>query len=927
MMSEPGPETNATQNGAPGLLSVVVPVHNGAATLARCLVALARSERRPCEVLVADDASTDASAQIARAHGARVIPGGVSRGGPAAARNRAAARATGDVLAFVDADVEVAADTLGRLLAALDTDPGVAAAFGSYDDTPAVDTAVSRYANLRHHHVHQHGDPEARTFWAGCGVVRRADFERVGGFSRHYGRPSIEDIELGLRLRAAGRRIRLVAAAQATHLKRWTLRGLWRTDVKDRALPWAHLMVAGGAGASALNGRPSERVAAAAAHLLWIGVFAGAGVGPAALGVSVAAAAALAWMNRGFAALLWRRGGARGLAVGSALHVAYYLYASGVYAAVRLASAWRVPADRRTGSWQWARAGWLLGVALLLLGAATAWALAWVDTGGLLEALRRREHEPARPRFDHAALAAAQGRFLIAGVGYALAAGGLAAVGPRPAARALQRGVRRVRRGAGSTTAVLGLLTLAAMLAALPHLGQPLRTDEAVSYLNYGTRSFVFALCSYDTSNNHVAASLLMRASVWLLGDGLWAIRLPALLCSVLAVPALYAAGRRFAGHPTALLASALLASSFYLTDVGTNARGYPLLNLMFLVVLALVPAAAAGRAAACGAAAVAGAVGLWAAPVMLYPLAAAGVFLLLRGAGSSGARLRRALLTAGATAGIALLLYAPALAVTDPGRAGAVATLDAEVQRDGVAERARILGWNLRVAWRLWVTPWGVWGGGLALLLAAIGVVRALVRSGRARTLVVAAVLGPLAVTAATAVAPLPWWSMTWGFPLAVLAVAGGLTGLWTLAGAAVRGHLPRGAGFAAGAAAAAVVFAGSKAGLSPAAMPHYVGLRDVDAVLKNLSRLETGTRVWVTTPDPILYAPLVDALGRRGLPAGRILRPASDLRVFEVGDVWLRVAQRPPGGRVETVPPAAVRTGQTDHPHTTVTRYRIGG
>jgi hypothetical protein len=70
-------------------------------------------------------------------------------------------------------------------------------------------------------------------------------FLRVGGFDTSYARPSIEDVELGCRLTAAGHHIRLVHAAQVTHLKRWTLASFLLADCRDRALPWGRLVRAG----------------------------------------------------------------------------------------------------------------------------------------------------------------------------------------------------------------------------------------------------------------------------------------------------------------------------------------------------------------------------------------------------------------------------------------------------------------------------------------------------------------------------------------------------------------------------------------------------------------------------------------------------------------------------------------------------------
>jgi GT2 family glycosyltransferase len=222
------------------VLSVVVPVRDGREYLGRTLPPLLASLPAGSELIVVDDASRDGSADLARDLAARTIRLESPRG-PAAARNRGAAEARGDLLVFLDADVRVHPDTLRRLLAPL-AEGGTDAAFGSYDAEPPERSWVSLYKNLAHHFVHQRSRPESSTFWAGCGAVRRSAFESVGGFDEAYERPSIEDVELGYRLRAAGFRIRLVPEAQVTHLKRWTLASWLASDLRDRAIPWARLV-------------------------------------------------------------------------------------------------------------------------------------------------------------------------------------------------------------------------------------------------------------------------------------------------------------------------------------------------------------------------------------------------------------------------------------------------------------------------------------------------------------------------------------------------------------------------------------------------------------------------------------------------------------------------------------------------------------
>ena len=112
--------------------------------------------------------------------------------------------------------------------------------FGSHDDRPAAPGVVSRFRNLLHHHTHSsHPDPTS-TFWAGLGAVRRQTFLDLGGFDAEaYQRPCIEDIDFGLRLSDAGGRILLDPAIQGTHHKRWTLRSMVVTDIRQRAIPWS----------------------------------------------------------------------------------------------------------------------------------------------------------------------------------------------------------------------------------------------------------------------------------------------------------------------------------------------------------------------------------------------------------------------------------------------------------------------------------------------------------------------------------------------------------------------------------------------------------------------------------------------------------------------------------------------------------------
>jgi cellulose synthase/poly-beta-1,6-N-acetylglucosamine synthase-like glycosyltransferase len=231
----------------PDTVSVIVPAYHAARVLPACLEAIAASHFRPGEVIVvADGEDEDATGEVSRSRGVRVVSL-TRRLGPGGARNAGVAPARGEVLIFIDADVCVRPEAIGALVAALDDNPETDAVFGSYDASPLQLNLVSQYRNLLHHYVHQQAREQAQTFWAGLGAIRRNAFEAVEGFDAdRYPRPSIEDIELGDRLRRSGRRLRLVKAAQGTHLKHWSFLGMVSTDLFSRGLPWTELILSTG---------------------------------------------------------------------------------------------------------------------------------------------------------------------------------------------------------------------------------------------------------------------------------------------------------------------------------------------------------------------------------------------------------------------------------------------------------------------------------------------------------------------------------------------------------------------------------------------------------------------------------------------------------------------------------------------------------
>lgn len=324
--------------------SVVIPAYDRADLLAQCLEALRRSNFGGYECVVVDDGSPASLQDVADAAGVRYLRL-EGRGGPARARNRGVALTQGEILVFLDADVRPHPETLRRFDEHFRARPQVDAVMGSYDKAPSDPGFVSQFKNLFHHYIHQHSSREASTFWTGCGAIRREAFDAVGGFDE--ARLAIEDIELGLRLRARGYRIDLDPAIQVTHLKRWTLRSMVRTDMFVRAVPWLLLMLRDRSMPADLNATLSHRLSVA---LVWSMIMLAVAVAftgsSAAALLALAMAATLLILNRDLYRFFARERGALFAACSVPLHWLYYAYC-GLAVWIALGIHWRQRRSQR----------------------------------------------------------------------------------------------------------------------------------------------------------------------------------------------------------------------------------------------------------------------------------------------------------------------------------------------------------------------------------------------------------------------------------------------------------------------------------------------------------------------------------------------------------------------------------------------------
>ncbi len=325
--------TVQSQTGAkemPGI-TVIMPAHNAAHYLKLSLPPLQEMLRNGdiLELIVVDDKSQDDTAEVAATFGAQVIKM-EKNGGPGAARNHAANTAKGEFLWFVDADV-VAHPGGAEIIRDALTDPTVEAVFGSYDEAPPASNFASQYKNLTHRFYHQRGKKEASTFWSGCGAIRRDVFNQMGGFDvKMFRKPSVEDIELGYRVRAAGGRVLLRSDLLSTHLKKWTVREVVYTDIFRRALPWSRLLIKQGEVTDDLNVNTAERVRALLAGVMFLSVVVGL-MFPVLWFAPLIAGVLVFWANSKFFSFMMKARGVLFALRSMLFHQVYYIYSGIVF--------------------------------------------------------------------------------------------------------------------------------------------------------------------------------------------------------------------------------------------------------------------------------------------------------------------------------------------------------------------------------------------------------------------------------------------------------------------------------------------------------------------------------------------------------------------------------------------------------------------
>ena len=200
--------------------TVVVAAYNAASTLNECLSSIRELNYPDYETIVIDDGSTDSTSEIANRDGVRAIR--VEHNGLAAARNAGVAAATGEIVAFIDADARADRDWLYHLVETVARRDAVAAAGPNFAPTPSSARAAAMAAAPGLPREVRAGDDRLAQL-CGCNMaITKAALLKVGGFDPMFTTAG-DDVDLSWRLAASGQTLAYAPGAVVIHERRATL--------------------------------------------------------------------------------------------------------------------------------------------------------------------------------------------------------------------------------------------------------------------------------------------------------------------------------------------------------------------------------------------------------------------------------------------------------------------------------------------------------------------------------------------------------------------------------------------------------------------------------------------------------------------------------------------------------------------------------
>ncbi len=188
-------------------VSAIIPVYNGAVTIAEAIDSALAQSYSSLEVIVVNDGSTDATAEVLRRYGQRIKVIERPNSGIAASRNIGVAAAKGEYLAFLDSDDAWAPAMIEHTVAALDGNPNCVLVYTNCtvidSDGHDLDSALIG-AGVDHAPTLHEMLSRLWPIMPSAVVMRRAAFDSCDGFSEEFRSYGFEDVIFWLRVREEG---------------------------------------------------------------------------------------------------------------------------------------------------------------------------------------------------------------------------------------------------------------------------------------------------------------------------------------------------------------------------------------------------------------------------------------------------------------------------------------------------------------------------------------------------------------------------------------------------------------------------------------------------------------------------------------------------------------------------------------------------
>ncbi|MBL7148257.1 MAG: glycosyltransferase [Nanoarchaeota archaeon] len=202
-------------------ISVVVPTYNSEKTIEKCVKSIINSTYTNFELIIVDDFSFDNTRKIIQNIGVKVF--NQKNMGAAASRNIGASLARGDLIVFIDSDVEINKDTFSNLIRLFSSNENLASVSGLYCDNK-YQNIISAYQNIYESFIQKtisklNNPPYINTsFFA----IKKSIFKEIGGFNTQFRLANQEDIDFGKTLVSLGYKNIFSGKIKIKHLKEFS---------------------------------------------------------------------------------------------------------------------------------------------------------------------------------------------------------------------------------------------------------------------------------------------------------------------------------------------------------------------------------------------------------------------------------------------------------------------------------------------------------------------------------------------------------------------------------------------------------------------------------------------------------------------------------------------------------------------------------